>query len=75
MYNLNEYEWRDTDSELGIYSSLCTTNDGETIGFENRGFALRSKPPHVKEGGIHSGYGFLDSPLMTDGTQWSELTL
>ena len=43
------------DAELPVASSLSG----------HIGYLVRSKPPHISEGGVHSGYGALDSLYTT----------
>ena len=54
-------------SEIGIFTAHL---DGEPLGGSAQdpgyvGYLVRSKPADVTEGGIHSGFGMLDSLLMT----------
>lgn len=54
-------------SEIGIFTAHL---DGEPLGGSAQdpgyvGYLVRSKPADITEGGIHSGFGMLDSLLMT----------
>lgn len=37
------------------------------------GTLLRTKPNDVKEGGIHAGFGWMDSPFLVDDVEWTKL--
>jgi len=36
------------------------------------GTVLRTKPKDVKEGGIHAGFGWMDSPFLIDDFEWMD---
>jgi glutathione synthase len=57
-------------SELGFFTAHFGGNPllaGDEPDGAYQGYLVRSKPPGVTEGGIHSGYGVLDSLIFNEG--------
>ena len=56
-------------SEIGLFTAHLEQrplleDSGQGSGY--CGYLVRSKPPEVTEGGVHSGFGMLDSLLVED---------
>jgi glutathione synthetase len=57
-------------SEIGMFTAHLAgrpllESPGHVAGYV--GYLVRSKPPHVTEGGVHSGFGMLDSLVISPG--------
>lgn len=58
--NKTSYEKETLISELGIYSVLIS-NDKNIVLNQTGGYLVRTKPAHVNEGGVATGFAALDS--------------
>lgn len=58
--NKTAYEKENLISELGIFG-VVISKGAELLSSETGGYLIRTKPLHVNEGGVATGYAALDS--------------